>query len=95
MRTPVNTQPVSRLLQRAFIVFNDRLSECLRTRGGIPDRRPTGPIGYPRAGPGWASVLEVTVGNGSGSVTHFLCVFFPFLSVQSWDFCFSDSSDST
>ncbi len=44
----------------------------VHTRGGIPDRHQMGPVGFPRAGPGWASVLEVTVGTGSGSVTHFL-----------------------
>ncbi len=49
---------------------------CVCIRGGIPDRHPAGPVGYPRARPGWASVLEVTVGTGSGLVTHFLCVFF-------------------
>ncbi len=54
---------------------------CLKgvkgTRGGIPNRLPTGPIGYPWAGPGWASILEETVGTGSGSVTYFLWGFFP------------------
>ncbi len=51
-------------------------------RGGIPDRRPTGPAGYPRAGPSWANVLEVTVGTSSGSETHFLCVFFLFYPIR-------------
>ncbi len=78
-----------------FSSLDEKILKGVHIRGGIPDRRPTGPVGSPQAGPGWAIILEMMVQTSSGSVTQFLCVSFPFLSVRSWDSCFSDSSDGT